>query len=386
MQIIITSQGDYNKVVKNKLHIGNELVLQNTSDFILVHTDVTVGKNGKCKTADMSTVNITAKKNGMVTAGGKTSVTGHDDANIIAKGNCKVTLHDSAFGNCSDHCHITVKGQSKVLADGHCSVYAFDESEVSAFGSSKVYTNQAATAKGSDVTFLSGKDASTLIGRQNCTITAKDSCIVYASDNCSVKASDNVLIVANKPAKVVTQDNCLIMSNDNPNIIAKDECEHINVNDVNDRNIMSTLKQMAQSKAVAHRPYVAIQILKDNIPGPRKEAVSRRLNTMGLKDQISIKNYFYSQIEATPELMGKTPAFGRQLEAARKTGYVQGVCECVNALGDEKSLGKKLLSEMNVTKEMAKKYASPQVYKAMQQGIYAQNTEQKLEKTHGRSL
>ena len=94
-QILISSQEEYNKAVKSRLHISNELVLQNTSDFISVHTNVTVGKNGRCKTNTDSAITITAKENGIVTADGKTTVVGYDDANIIAKGNCKISLHDS---------------------------------------------------------------------------------------------------------------------------------------------------------------------------------------------------------------------------------------------------------------------------------------------------
>ena len=67
-------------------------------------------------------------------------------------------------------------------------------------------------------------------------------------------------------------------------------------------------------------------------------------------------------------------------ELAKKAGYVQGVCECVAAIGDDHILGKKLLSEMNVTKDMAKKYANPETYKALEQGIFA--PQQKLEQAH----
>jgi len=146
---------------------------------------------------------------------------------------------------------------------------------------------------------------------------------------------------------------------------------------------MGALKQMAQSKAVVERPYVAIQILKDNIPPQRKEAVERRLNTMGLKDQTAAKNYLFSLIEAEPSVKNKPPDFERQLETARKAGYVQGVCECVAAVGNEQNMGKKLLSEMNVTKDMAKKFANPETYKNLEQGIFAQKQDRKLEQTQG---
>ena len=74
--------------------------------------------------------------------------------------------------------------------------------------------------------------------------------------------------------------------------------------------------------------------------------------------------------------------FDHQLEISRKAGYVQGVCECVAALGDNHILGKKLLSEMKVDKELAKKYANPDTYKVLGQGIFAQKQDQKLEQTN----
>jgi hypothetical protein len=385
MQIFISSQTEYDQAVKTRQHMGNELIIQNNSDFITVRTDVTVGKNGRCTTDDKSTVTVTAKDNGIVTAEGKTTVIGYDNANVIAKGNCKVTLHDSSFGNVYEHCQITLKDSSKISADGSCTVHAHDEASVSASGSSKVYTYQKATAKGTDVTALSGKDESTLIGQKNCSITAKDNCIVYASENCTVHAADNCLVVANSFAKIKSQDNCLVMSNGKPEVSLSDKCEHLNLDNVTDKNIMGALKQMAQSKAVIERPYVAIQILKDNIPPTRKEAVNKRLNVMGLKDQVATKNYLYNLIEAEPALKNKPPApnIERQLEAARKAGYVQGVCECVAVVGNEQNMGKKLLSEMNVTKDMAKKYANPETYKTLEKGIFAQKQDLKLEQKQG---
>jgi len=384
MQIFISSQSEYDQILKARKHMGNELIIQNNKDFIKVHTDVTVGKNGRCTTDDKSTITITAKENGIVTAQGKTTVIGYDNANIIAKGNCKITLHDSAFGNVYEHCQITLKNSSKISADGNCTVHAHDETSVSASGSSKVYTYQKATAKGTDVTSLSGKDESILTGQKNCSIKAKDNCIVYASENCTVQAHDNCLVVADSFAKIKSQDNCLIMSKGKPEVIVFDKCEHLNLDEVNDKNIMGALKQMAQSKAVVERPYVAIQILKDNIPPQRKEAVDRRLNTMGLKDQTAAKNYLYNLIEAEPAVkQTQNQNIEHQLETARKTGYVQGVCECVAIVGNEQNMGKKLLTEMNVTKDMAKKYANPETYKTLEKGIFAQTQEQKLEQTQG---
>jgi hypothetical protein len=249
-----------------------------------------------------------------------------------------------------------------------------------------VYTYQKATATGTDVTALSGKGESTLIGQKNCTITAKDNCIVYAAENCTVQAADNCLVVADSFAKIKSQDNCLVMSKGKPDILITDKCEHLNLDEVTDKNIMGALKQMAQSKAAAERPYVAIQILKDNIPLQRKEAVDKRLNMMGLKDQTAAKNYLYGLIEAEPNVKTQTTPrqnFENQLETARKAGYVQGVCECVAVVGNEQNMGKKLLSEMNVTKDMAKKFANPETYKTLEKGIFAQKHEQKLEQTQG---
>jgi len=389
MQIFISSQAEYDQVVKTRKHIGNELVIQNNKDkcFITVHTDVTVGKDGICKTDDKSTVTITAKENGMVNANGKTTVIGYDIANIMTKGNCKITLHDSAFCNAYDHCQITLKGASRAAADGNCTVHAHDEASVSASGSSKVYTYQKATARGTDVTALSGKGESTLIGNKNCSITAKDNCIVYASENCTVQAADNCLVVADSFARIKSQDNCLIMSKGKPDVLITDNCEHLNLDNVTDKNIMGALKQMAQSKAVVERPYVAIQILKDNIPPQRKDAVDRRLNTMGLKDQTAAKNYLYSLIEAAPAQKNQTSIPERQLANvianARKAGYVQGVCECVAVVGNEQNMGKKLLSEMKVDKDMAKKFASPETYKTLEKGIFAQKQDQNIEQTQG---
>ena len=393
MQIFISSQDEYDQVVKTRKHMGNELVIQNNKDknHITVCTDVTVGKNGKVKTDDRYTVTITAKENGMVNAEGKTTIIGHDNANVIAKGNCKVTLHDSASGNAYDHCQITLKGSSRVAADGNCTVHAHDEAAVSASGSSKVYTYQKASARGTDVTALSGKGESTLIGNKNCSITAKDNCIVYASENCTVQAADNCLVVADSFAKIKSQDNCLIMSKGKPEvtiIISSniDKCVHLNLDNVTDKNIMSALKQMAQSKAVNGRPYIAIQILKENIPPQRKDAVDKRLYSMGLKDQMSAKDYLTSLIEVD-SVKNKTSIPERQLadviSNARKTGYVQGVCECVAVVGNEQNMGKKLLSEMKVDKDMAKKYASPETYKTLEKGIFAQTQDQKLEQKQG---
>jgi len=91
---------------------------------------------------------------------------------------------------------------------------------------------------------------------------------------------------------------------------------------------------------------------------------------------ININNYIDKQQNTQQKI---DPIINRQLEIATKTAYVQGVCECIAILGDDHTLGKKLLSEMNVTKDMAKKYASPETYKTLEKGIFAQKQDQKLE-------
>jgi hypothetical protein len=78
------------------------------------------------------------------------------------------------------------------------------------------------------------------------------------------------------------------------------------------------------------------------------------------------------------------------LETAQKTGYVQGVCESVLAFNNDENrklmsesnmafLSKKLLSEMNVTKDMAQKFANPETYKALEQCLFAPEREQNRE-------
>jgi hypothetical protein len=78
---------------------------------------------------------------------------------------------------------------------------------------------------------------------------------------------------------------------------------------------------------------------------------------------------------------------------------VQGVCESVLAFNNDENrkimteatmtfLSKKLLSEMNVTKDMAQKFANPETYKAFEQSVFAPKQEQQLEQTqsHGRGI
>ena len=371
MQIPITSQAEYDNAVKSRQHVGNELVLQNCSEVVEVKTDVTIGNNGRCKTNDTthdkSPVTITVKENGALAAGGKTTIIGHDNANIIAKGHCKVTLHDTAIANCFDHCHIDLKGQSKTAADGNCTVKAYDESLVSATGNTKVYAYQDVTAQGSGIS----------------SILANGNCVIHAKESCSVQAHGSCLIIAEENAKILSHDSCLVMSNGNPKITVTDQCQHINLDKVNGQNIKETLKQMAQTSAISKRMDIAIDTLKEKIPQQEKQNFNNRLNVLGLKDKTAIKNYLNPYISEQQPAQSQISAqnLQLQLELAHKAGYVQGVCECVAVVGEEKNLGKKLLTEMSVTKDMAKKYASPETYKTFEQGIFAQ--QQTLERTQG---
>ena len=68
------------------------------------------------------------------------------------------------------------------------------------------------------------------------------------------------------------------------------------------------------------------------------------------------------------------------IEQARKAGYVQGVCECVAAVGGDRALAKRLLSEMKVTKAMAKKYAGPETYRGLEETVFAPRPERKLQR------
>jgi hypothetical protein len=105
----------------------------------------------------------------------------------------------------------------------------------------------------------------------------------------------------------------------------------------------------------------------------------------------------HKQLEKQPEptqtkTSEQSPVSDRQIETAQKTGYVQGVCESVLAFNNDENrkimseatmtfLSKKLLSEMNVTKDMAQKFANPETYKALEQSVFAQKQEQQLEQT-----
>jgi hypothetical protein len=95
---------------------------------------------------------------------------------------------------------------------------------------------------------------------------------------------------------------------------------------------------------------------------------------LGLEKQVGA---VVSSIQVSQQPIEKS----REIETARKAGYVQGVCECEAAIGDDHTLGKKLLTEMKVTKDMAKRFATPDTFKTLEQGIFAHKQEQSLEQT-----
>ena len=76
----------------------------------------------------------------------------------------------------------------------------------------------------------------------------------------------------------------------------------------------------------------------------------------------------------------------KELELAKKMGYVQGVCESVVVIDKEYEIGKKVMNSMKVTKEMAQKYAKSETFKAMEEGVFSQKQEQKLEHKRGIGL
>jgi hypothetical protein len=112
----------------------------------------------------------------------------------------------------------------------------------------------------------------------------------------------------------------------------------------------------------------------------KKEEATEAIRTVIAKYSYTPEfSYFRKQVGAVVssfQVSHQLNDMSSEIETARKAGYVQGVCECVAAIGDDHALGKKLLSEMNVTKDIAKKYANPETFKTLEQGIFAQKQEQ----------
>jgi len=104
---------------------------------------------------------------------------------------------------------------------------------------------------------------------------------------------------------------------------------------------------------------------------------------------------YFKELEKI-ETSEQSPVPDRNLETAQKIGYVQGVCESVLAMNTDENrkimseatitvLSKKLLSEMNVTKDMAQKFANPETYRALEQCVFAPKQEQQLEQQQSHS-
>jgi hypothetical protein len=72
-----------------------------------------------------------------------------------------------------------------------------------------------------------------------------------------------------------------------------------------------------------------------------------------------------------------------ELSATWKTGFIQGTCECANIVKEkDQKLAKKLLVEMGVSRETAKKFAHPDTYKELEKDLYA--PKQDLQQSQGR--
>jgi transglutaminase/protease-like cytokinesis protein 3 len=127
---------------------------------------------------------------------------------------------------------------------------------------------------------------------------------------------------------------------------------------------------------------ISINDIVRYISKQREEEINVYMNVTQQKATIDFQleaDYIKQQQNQKAEF--KSPQdFMDTIQLAKKAGYVQGVCECVVAIGDDHTLGKKLLSEMNVTKDTAAKYANPETFKILEQGIFA--PQQKLEQTH----
>jgi len=138
--------------------------------------------------------------------------------------------------------------------------------------------------------------------------------------------------------------------------------------------------------AQKHDPYMVSRDKRDSFQPPSSVGMS-----IAYAVQDHIKNYsptideifdkVLPKIKQEKSLDNQNLDNTKEIEIARKTGYVQGVCECVAVVSDDPNLGKKLLSEMKVDKDMAKKFANPETYKTLEKGIFSQKQEQTLEQT-----
>jgi predicted transcriptional regulator len=95
------------------------------------------------------------------------------------------------------------------------------------------------------------------------------------------------------------------------------------------------------------------------------------------------KNLSSTKIDSKENIMAEIKIEDR--EEAR--GFVQGVCESAVVVAQkDKELSRKLLSELGVTKELSKKFAETETYKALQKDVFAPpkvEREQTLERGRG---
>jgi hypothetical protein len=95
------------------------------------------------------------------------------------------------------------------------------------------------------------------------------------------------------------------------------------------------------------------------------------------------QNMSSAKIESKENIMAEIKIEDR--EEAR--GFVQGVCEsAVIVAQKDKELSRKLLGELGVTKELSKKFAEPETFKALQKDVFAPpkvEREQTLERGRG---
>jgi hypothetical protein len=150
-----------------------------------------------------------------------------------------------------------------------------------------------------------------------------------------------------------------------------------------------------QSDILSYEPYLKfkfngeIDVAKKLVENTVVHFTEQEFNKFSLYD---IKIHLNAQID----MYKKNQQQDRQLETAQKTGYVQGVCESVLAFNNEDNrkimtestmvfLSKKLLSEMNVTKDAAQKFARPETYKALEQCVFSSEQNRNLEQTQTRA-
>lgn len=124
---------------------------------------------------------------------------------------------------------------------------------------------------------------------------------------------------------------------------------------------------------------------EDDEKKPSYSNYDGKLDSLGDSDNTAIVKHIINSIgDRLKNLNDDIQRNDKKFNLAKKMGYVQGVCECVDiASKTDPDMAKKLLTGMDVTKDMAKKYANPKTYEALENGIFAQQQEQKREQTQG---